>query len=61
VSYFPTWTLTLNGKRAPIYRASPSLLLLFGRGEALLELKRPWEEYLGLFLSALGILLIIFL
>jgi hypothetical protein len=55
VGYFPTWNLTLNGNPAPVYRASPSLILIFGQGEAVLEYRHAWQEYAGLALSALGV------
>lgn len=55
VGYFPTWKLTINGRPAPVYRASPSLILIFGQGEAVLEYRRAWQEHAGLALSALGV------
>lgn len=54
VGYFPAWKLTLNGRPAPVYRASPNLILFFGQGNAVLEYRRPWQEYAGLILTALG-------
>jgi hypothetical protein len=54
IGYFPAWKLTINGKQVPIYRASPNLILIFGKGEAVLEYRRPWQEYAGLALTALG-------
>ncbi len=59
VGYFPSWNLTLNGHSAPLYRASPNLMLLFGKGEAVLEYGRSWEEYAGLFLSGLALTFLI--
>jgi len=61
IGYFPTWQLELNNSRSPVYRASPNLILIFGHGRATLAFHRPWQEYLGLALSALGLLLIILL
>ncbi len=61
VGYFPTWSLTVNGKATPIYRASPNLMLFYGNGEAILEYRRPFLEYLGLALSALGVAVIFLL
>ncbi len=58
VGYFPTWKLTINGKPAPVYRASPNLILIFGLGEAVLEYHRSWWEYAGLALTALGAVLL---
>lgn len=54
VGYFPSWKLTLNGRPAPVYRASPNLILFYGQGEAFLEYHRPWQEYAGLALTVLG-------
>ncbi len=59
IGYFPDWKLTIDGKQAPIYRAAPNLMLLFGRGTAVLEYRRCWKEYLGLGLSLAGVVLLI--
>jgi len=61
VGYFPNWKLTVNGKPAPIYRASPNLMLVFGHGPAVLEYRRSWTEYAGLTLSLLGLVLLVVL
>jgi hypothetical protein len=61
MGYLPGWSLTVNGAPAPVYRASPNLLLIFAHGDAVLELKRPWQEYAGLALSALGLLALVLL
>ena len=61
VGYFPTWRLTIEGKQAPVYRASPNLILIFGKGEAVLEYHRPWQEYAGLALMALGAVALVLL
>jgi hypothetical protein len=61
IGYFPNWTLKIDGKESQIYRASPDLMLFFGKGHAVLEYKRSWVEYSGLFLSACGLVLLIFL
>jgi hypothetical protein len=61
IGYFPTWKLTVNGKPGSIYRASPNLILFYGNGEAILEYHRPWQEYTGLVLSALGIVVLLWL
>ncbi len=55
VGYFPTWRLTVNGSPSRLYRASPSLMLFFGNGTAVLEYHRSRLEYAGLALSALGV------
>ena len=59
VGYFPTWRLTLDGRSAPVYRASPNLILIFGHGDAILEYRRPAAEYGGLLLSLVGLALLI--
>jgi hypothetical protein len=61
IGYFPNWKLTIDGKEAQIYRASPDLMLFFGKGHAVLEYKRSWAEYAGLILSACGLVLLVFL
>jgi hypothetical protein len=61
VGYFPTWKLTVNGNPATVYRASPNLLLLFAHGDAVLELRRPWQEYAGLVLTLAGIAALVLL
>jgi hypothetical protein len=61
VGYFPTWKLTVNGNPGEVYRASPNLLLIFAHGEAMLELKRPWQEYAGLGLTLAGLAALILL
>jgi len=58
VGYFPSWRLTVDGRTAPIYRASPNLMLVFAHGDAVLEYRRPWQEYAGLLLSLVGLLLV---
>jgi hypothetical protein len=58
MGYIPGWKLTVNGAPGRVYRASPNLLLVFAHGEAVLELKRPWEEYVGLALSVLGLVVL---
>jgi hypothetical protein len=55
IGYFPNWDLKIDGKEAPLYRASPNLMLFFGKGKAVLQYRRSWEEYAGLFLSACGL------
>lgn len=60
MGYFPTWELSVNGRSASIYRASPNLILIFGHGRAVLEYRRPWQEYLGLALCILGLGLVLF-
>ena len=59
VGYFPTWRLTLDGRSAPVYRASPNLILIFGHGDAILEYRRPAAEYGGLLLSLVGLAMLI--
>jgi uncharacterized membrane protein len=59
VGYFPNWRLTVNGRPAPVYRASPNLMLVFGHGPAVLEYRRSWTEYVGLALSLLGLALLV--
>jgi hypothetical protein len=55
VGYYPGWKLTIDGKPAPVYRASPNLILIFAHGDAVIEYRRQWQEYAGLALSALGV------
>jgi hypothetical protein len=59
IGYFPSWRLTLDGRPAPLYRAAPNLMVLFGRGNAVLEYRRPWAEYAGLALSLVGLALLV--
>ncbi len=59
MGYFPNWTLRIDGKEAEIYRASPDLMLFYGKGRAVLEFRRSWIEYAGLLLSCLGLLALV--
>ena len=61
IGYLPIWKLSVEGKSAPVYRASPNLILIFGHGRAVLQYHRPWEEYLGYLLFLAGIALLILL
>jgi hypothetical protein len=55
IGYFPSWRLAVDGRASPIYRASPNLMLIFAHGDAVLEYRRPWQEYAGLLLSLVGL------
>lgn len=59
MGYFPNWRLTIDGHDAEIYRASPDLMLFYGKGRAVLEFERSWIEYAGLLLSCLGLLALV--
>jgi hypothetical protein len=61
IGYFPNWTLKIDGKAAQIYRASPDLMLFFGKGRAVLEYQQSWVEYIGLLLSLCGLVLLVIL
>ncbi len=55
VGYFPAWHLTVDGRESAVYRASPNLIVVCGHGDAVLEYRRPWQEYAGLGLAAAGL------
>jgi len=55
ISKFPNWKAYVGGKKAKIYRASPHLMLVYGRGIIELKYERTVADILGLLLSFAGV------
>lgn len=55
ISEFPNWHAYQDGKRLKIYRASPYLMLIYGKGNIELEYENTWADLAGLILSIIGI------
>ena len=55
ISYFPRWQATSEGKRTEIYQVSPSFMLVYGKGDVELRYQSTPIDYLGGFLTFLGI------
>ncbi len=55
-SDFPNWKAFVNGKPTRIYRASPSLMLLYGQGIVELRYGVRWYNLVGWGLSIVGVL-----
>jgi len=60
ISFFPRWRAYVNGERTDIYRVSPNLMLVYGRGIVELKYQRTLVDYIGLFFSAVGLVFLIF-
>ena len=56
VTYFPNWKAYVNGKQTEVYMASPYMMLVYGNGIVELKYEPLLIDYLGLLLSAAGIL-----
>jgi len=61
VSYFPRWKAYVNGKEAPIFVASPYLMLVYGKGTVELKYGNSVFDFIGWGLSGFGLLLIVYL
>lgn len=59
ISYFPRWHAYSDGKPIKIYKAAPSLMLIYGKGEVVLEYKLTIVDKLGWFFTLLGIALLL--
>ncbi len=58
-SYFPKWKAYVGGKPAPVYQASPHLLLVYGNGEIELVYERAGLEAVAYATSGVAWLLLI--
>lgn len=60
VSYFPNWKAYNNGKQIPVYQISPYLIMVNSQGPVELKYKKLTADYLGIFLTLLGIIILLF-
>jgi len=58
ISEFPNWNAYLNGQPTKIYRASPYIMLIYGNGIIELKYKNTIWDYMGVIVSAFGLMLI---
>lgn len=56
ISYFPNWKAYSNGKEIKIYKASPYLMLVYGKGEIELKYKKLLVDYIGYALTLIGVI-----
>jgi hypothetical protein len=59
VSYYPTWKAYSDGKEIPIYWASPNFMLIEGKGTIEFKQTKLIDDYVGLILSYLGIIILL--
>ena len=55
ISYFPRWRAYVEGKPVKIYQTAPALMLIYGKGNVVLEYKPTEIDNLGGLLTLLGI------
>lgn len=55
VSYFPRWRAYVDGKPAKVYRAAPSFMLVYGKGEIKLEYRPTLIDQIGKLLTFIGV------
>lgn len=56
VGYFPRWHAYVNGKQTKIYQVAPSFMLIYGKGDILLEYKDTLLDRVAKLLSSLGVI-----
>ncbi|MEM3122390.1 MAG: hypothetical protein QXH60_03035, partial [Candidatus Pacearchaeota archaeon] len=61
ISEFPNWKAYVNGKETKIYRASPYIMLIYGKGMIELKYETTWSDNLGNAISIITIILLIYL
>ena len=59
VPWHPNWRATADGEPIPVSRATPGLVLLYGRGEVRLAWRHRAPAWIGLALSALSAALLV--
>ncbi|OGB87634.1 hypothetical protein A3H38_05095 [candidate division WOR-1 bacterium RIFCSPLOWO2_02_FULL_46_20] len=55
IAYSPRWHAYVDGKPVKIYQAAPSFMLIYGRGDIVLEYKSAWVDWTGKALTFLGL------
>ncbi|MCK4649135.1 hypothetical protein KAT51_06405 [bacterium] len=61
ISYFPRWKAYVNGEKAEVYRVSPNLMLVYGRGIVELKYQRTLVDHIGSLLTIIGLVFLIML
>lgn len=59
VSNYPNWKAYQGGKQLHIYQTSPYMMLVYGKGEIILKYEATWSDTFGLFLSIVGVLVLL--
>ena len=59
ISHFPNWRAYVNSQQTPIYLASPYIMLMYGSGTIELKYEKLFWDYLGLFLTIVGVILLL--
>ena len=59
ISYFPNWKAYVDGKEAKIYKASPYLMLVYGKGNIELRYEKLLVDWLGIIFTILGVIYIL--
>lgn len=60
ISEFPNWKAYSNDEELKIYRASPYLMLIYGKGVIELKYENLFVDKLGMFLTFLGIIFLVY-
>ncbi|MEM3127353.1 MAG: hypothetical protein QW331_04790 [Candidatus Woesearchaeota archaeon] len=61
ISEFPNWKAYVNGKETKIYRASPYIMLIYGKGMIELKYENTWSDIIGNSISVVAIVILIVL
>ena len=61
ISYFPNWKAYVNGKETKVYKASPYLMLVYGKGEIELRYEKLFVDYIGIILTFIGFIVVVYI